>query len=385
VEDQCSSELTAHATVRYGDGTFWVESGWGSAQSPTPISRLSWLVALETLVHEHRVSEAYALFDQVRGQGVPSAVRSIVARIHADLSSSKGLTVDLTEGRLVITGKGTHRAMDLSAASRAVPHVLRTLADGSRLDNDLAHVRDMADFRALVALLARKGLIVPARGAVSWGDLRRLTPICSRFGFSRGEPVDRYYLRRWLDEIRDEVTGVVVELGGKNTNVTLYGFSKASEYHALDLDASSAHVDIQGDVLDATALEPESADTILLFNVLEHCPSPETAVVNVRRWLRAGGRVFCMVPSVQRSHRYPKDYWRPLPDAMTWLFRDYDEVALRVFGNPTAAVACLMGIAADELDPAELDAEHADFPVATCLRATKRYSGSETRRSGPSW
>jgi hypothetical protein len=36
-----------------------------------------------------------------------------------------------------------------------------------------------------------------------WGNRRRLTPLSASFGFGRGTPIDRYYLRRFLLEERD--------------------------------------------------------------------------------------------------------------------------------------------------------------------------------------
>jgi hypothetical protein len=42
-----------------------------------------------------------------------------------------------------------------------------------------------------------------------------------------------------------------------------------------------------------------------------------------------------------------------------------------VYGNPLTVVASFLGIAAEEVSPQELDAWHPEYPVATCLVATK--------------
>ncbi len=45
-----------------------------------------------------------------------------------------------------------------------------------------------------------------------WGNLRRLAPFSTRYGFDRGTPVDRYYLDRFLDGHRSLITGQVLEI-----------------------------------------------------------------------------------------------------------------------------------------------------------------------------
>ena len=45
-----------------------------------------------------------------------------------------------------------------------------------------------------------------------WGNLRRVRPFSEYFGFERGLPVDRHYLRRFLEEHRGDITGDVLEV-----------------------------------------------------------------------------------------------------------------------------------------------------------------------------
>src|SRR5258706_4284896 len=45
-----------------------------------------------------------------------------------------------------------------------------------------------------------------------WGNLRRTRRFSSQFGFERGTPVDRWYLRRFLERHRADITGDVLEI-----------------------------------------------------------------------------------------------------------------------------------------------------------------------------
>ena len=211
---------------------------------------------------------------------------------------------------------------------------------------------------------------LPVVGEINWGDLRRANPFCPRFGYSRGSPIDRYYLNLFVAEIRDQVRGDVVEVGGNNCNKNEYGFSRASRYRGLDVVASPG-VDLVGDAAQPQCLPPSSLDGLVIFNVLEHTPRPWEIVANMRLWLREGGVACCMVPNAQRLHKAPEDYWRPLPAALMEMFTGWSERRLYQYGNPVSTVASLMGIAAEELKEAELLDYHPDYPVVSCIFAKK--------------
>jgi SAM-dependent methyltransferase len=146
--------------------------------------------------------------------------------------------------------------------------------------------------------------------------------------------------------------------------------SRVGRYANIDLTAR-AGVDIAGDVHDPALLAPASIDGVLAFNVLEHCPRPWIVADNIHTWLRRGGCAFCMVPNAQRVHRMPGDYWRPMPAGLESLIHAFARREVFQYGNPTTLIASYLGIAAEELTAAELDAHHPDFPVATCIVATK--------------
>ena len=42
---------------------------------------------------------------------------------------------------------------------------------------------------------------------LDWGDLRRLQPVSSVWGIDRGQPLDRYYIERFLNRHRKDIRG----------------------------------------------------------------------------------------------------------------------------------------------------------------------------------
>ncbi len=53
----------------------------------------------------------------------------------------------------------------------------------------------------------------PAVGKISFGDLRRVKPLTHSFGYDRGQPIDRYYIEKFLSQHTRDTSGHVVEVG----------------------------------------------------------------------------------------------------------------------------------------------------------------------------
>jgi SAM-dependent methyltransferase len=166
------------------------------------------------------------------------------------------------------------------------------------------------------------------------------------------------------------VKGNTLEIGGAVTNGAAFGFSRTTEYHALDL-SPSPYNDFAGDAHDPSLIAADTFDSIVCFNVLEHCTKPWIVAENIHKWLKKGGTAFCMVPNAQRVHELPRDYWRPLPSALESMFDRFAQRQLHVYGNMMTHMASSYGIACEELTPHELDFAHPDYPVATCIVAEK--------------
>lgn len=215
-------------------------------------------------------------------------------------------------------------------------------------------------------------LTIPFR-SLELGDLRRVVPFCPDFGYSRGTPIDRFYLSQFVEKIRSEIVGKVLEIGGRRLNRELYGFDNAKDYRTMDL-TSDTNVDAVADAHNPSAYPPESFDSVVIFNVLEHCEDPRTVVSNIFRWLRSGGKVFAVVPNAQRIHRGPRDLWRIMPDGCASLFRQFSDLHIVTYGNMLTASASFAGIAAEELQTQELMAVNSEYPVITCTVGTKPRS-----------
>ena len=102
------------------------------------------------------------------------------------------------------------------------------------------------------------------------------------------------------------------------------------------------------------------------------------AVATLRRVLRPGGVALVTLPGVSRvcaGEDDPwDDYWRFTSMSARRLFEDEfgaGAVEVEAFGNVLAATAQLHGIAAEELDAAELDARDPSYEVLIAVRARR--------------
>ncbi|MFF3445277.1 class I SAM-dependent methyltransferase [Streptosporangium sp. NPDC002721] len=355
--------FTAMLALSVREGGVVAQVGTFAGEPDFPLS-LDMLSLLEAMTHEHDPAAAREVFLECRTAPPPAEVTAALDEIE---QGTRAYSLFTQNGTLLVLDDADRVPMtDLTELSRRTGRVLRAIG----LRRGLASGSDWPDVDALFAELYRRGFLVPEPGGLDWGQLRRLVPVCPAFGISRGTPIDRHYLNEFLVEIREEVHGEVVEIGGKDANRDAYGFAKAISYRGMDLEPGPG-VSLAADAADPDALPAASLDAVIAFNVLEHTPRPWEVVANMLRWLRPGGTAYCMVPSAQRLHGAPEDYWRPLPAALGHMFGDWTERRVIQYGNPLSAIASLMGIAAQELDPDELAVRHPHYPVASCVIARK--------------
>jgi hypothetical protein len=278
------------------------------------------------------------------------------ARMSADYLLSKG----------TVSTDGTIVELDVDHTK---PGTLKSLLAQLGIEGE-KEIASFDIFKNRVNELIELGALTLPVGSLDWGLFKRTNAICPDFGSNRGTPVDRYYLDQFIDSIKPDVTGHVLEIGGHPTNRDKFGFVNSDTYTVADL-IDYGHPHVCGDIQNVDLFPPNSFDTIVLFNVLEHVAEPQRAVHNIYRWLKPNGKVFCMVPNAQRVHHAPKDYWRPMPDALDHIFSQFKETKVRTYGNVMTTVAALLGVAAEELSKEVLDHVHRRYPVIGCVSAIK--------------
>lgn len=114
------------------------------------------------------------------------------------------------------------------------------------------------------------------------------------------------------------------------------------QYIGMDLRNSEVYTTVQPDIFwdgYTIPLEDNSVDTVLLTEVLEHCPEPEKVLQDINRVLKPGGHVIFSVPFIWYLHESPWDFYRYTPYAIRRLFGEnhFSLERLETYGNKDLA------------------------------------------------
>lgn len=217
----------------------------------------------------------------------------------------------------------------------------------------------------------------PPVGALDLGDLRRLTPISKSFGLDRGQPIDRYYIEKFLGRHAADIRGRVLEIGDSRYT-RQFGGNRVTRSDVLHVNLRKPDVTIIADLTEAPQIPSDSFDCLIVTQTLQLIYEVKAAVATCHRILKPGGVMLATFPGLSRIARPSfgetwEDTWRFTKAGAEQLFREVfpGNVTVEAFGNVLAAVACLHGLAAEELLPEELEACDPDFEVLLAVRAIK--------------
>jgi hypothetical protein len=227
----------------------------------------------------------------------------------------------------------------------------------------------VARWRAL-----RRGQALPI-----WGNLRRPRPFSEYFGFDRGTPIDRYYLDRFLSAHRLEIHGEVLEIQLPDC-ARRYG-QGVTAVHTVDIDPRFSPT-YCCDLASAGIIADARYDCFLLPNTLPYLRHLERALVEALRIVRPGGTILATASTFVPLVTDMADYWRL--SAAGWeelASKAWPDCRLTVesHGNCLSAVAAMLGLASEELSPAELDGRDPRYPVLVTLHCQK--PGPEERQT----
>lgn len=211
--------------------------------------------------------------------------------------------------------------------------------------------------------------VLRGQGVPRWGNLRRTVPFSSRFGVERGTPIDRYYLHRFLDAHRSLVSGAVLEIQS-STYTTRFG-QGVRVAHSIDI-LSQFNPTYVCDLAACDDVVPSGRyDCFLLPNTVQHLRDLESALRQVVRIVKPGGVVLAsaagllpLIPDGPDYWRLGADGWREITNR-AWKGHD---VEIEAHGNCLAATAAMLGLAVEELTPAELDVSDPRYPVLITLK-----------------
>jgi len=243
----------------------------------------------------------------------------------------------------------------------------------------------LAGWRRFVPAGARRRLRPVRQAYVDWrrsrrpklGDLRRLTPIDPNWGFERGTPVDRVYVERFVGSHRGDIRGRVLEIAAPDYT-SRYG-AGVERVDILMAKEGNPQATIVGDLANAPHIPDDSFDCAIVTQTLQFVYDVRAAFSTLHRILAPGGVLLATVPGLTKISP-PEDaeygeWWHYTGRSARRLAEEAfgaGNVEVATYGNVLSATGFLYGLAATDLEPAELDAHDPLYEVAIGLRAVKR-------------
>jgi len=217
----------------------------------------------------------------------------------------------------------------------------------------------------------------PRVGSVDFGDLRRLKPISNHWGFDRGTPIDRFYIDQFMSAHAQAVRGRVLEVGTADMT-RRYGGDHVTRSDVLHATVSSPPITIVGDLAKGDGIPSAAFDCAIVTQTMQFIYDVHGVVQTLHRMLAPGGVVLVTVPGITGISRYDMDHWGQywcftIRSAQQLFEEAFAPGSIRVmeYGNVLAATAFLHGVAAEELDAAELLQLDPDCPTLIAVRAQK--------------
>jgi SAM-dependent methyltransferase len=230
--------------------------------------------------------------------------------------------------------------------------------------------------------LRRRATPWPPIGWLRFGSLRRLTPVSRRFGSDRGQCIDRYYIEKFLARCAPDIRGHALEIAS-NSYTMRFGGEHVTRSDILHVQAGNPNATIVADLSAENQIHSDDFDCIILTQTLPFILDTRAAVRTLYRILKPDGVVLATLPGISQISRYDMerwgDYWRFTNLSAQRLFGDIfgaQNVSVEAYGNVLVAAAFLYGLAAEELNPKELEARDADYQVLITVRAVKSLEQS---------
>jgi SAM-dependent methyltransferase len=246
-------------------------------------------------------------------------------------------------------------------------------------------IAPLTGWRRFVPARARRRLR-PVRSAVverrrrrppRLGDLQRVTPIDSNWGFERGTPIDRVYVEQFVAANAADIRGRVLEIAAPDYT-TRFGRG-VERVDILMATEGNPQATIVGDLTDAPQIPSDAFDCAIVTQTLQFVYDIRAALATLHRTLAPGGVLLATVPGITKISP-PEDeeygeWWHFTARSAQRLAEEAfgaGNVEARSYGNVLSATGFLYGLAASDLKAEELAAHDRLYEVIVGVRAVKR-------------
>ncbi len=217
----------------------------------------------------------------------------------------------------------------------------------------------------------------PQIAEICFGSLNRTSPIDRNSGWERGQPIDRYYIEKFLDKYREDIKGRVLELEDDAYTVK-FGGARVKAKEVLHLDPNNSKATIIDDLTKGEKMSADSFDCVILTQALHLMYDVKAAIRTVHRILKPQGTVLVTLPGISpicyEEGTTWQDHWRFTTASARRLFKEAfgeGNVNVETYGNVLTATAFLYALAQEDLSEQDFMDNDPRYQVIIGVRAAK--------------
>ena len=207
--------------------------------------------------------------------------------------------------------------------------------------------------------------------------LNKFKPLSDKFGLERGQPIDRYYIEKFLNFNSKYIKGKVLEFGDDRYS---------NKFNCINPDVIS--IDSQSKslvkkssnliIMDITKkkLKPKKYDVVIATQVIQFIYEIDVFKKNIYNALKLNGYLILTCSGISQFSRYDinrwGEYWRFTDAAIRKIFKTHFKIIkLETYGNLFVAEKSLEGFAAEEISKNKLKYKDESFPVLHAILLKK--------------
>jgi len=216
-------------------------------------------------------------------------------------------------------------------------------------------------------------LTIKPKDSYYLAPVRELEPISGKYGFDRGNPIDRYYIEKFLENNKHLIKGACLEITDPKY-IKKFGEGRVTKADALDINKNNILATIYGDLRNLDMIPDETYDTLIITQTFGMIDDYGKAISECHRILKKGGYILSTMSSMGQVNAHENHYWRWTKDAALYAFNKffpYSELEVESYGNILAGQCFWVGLSLEEMKKEELDYNDPRYPLIVSIKAKK--------------
>jgi hypothetical protein len=224
--------------------------------------------------------------------------------------------------------------------------------------------------------LARYHRMLATESRVRLRLFNRVEPISHTFGMARGQPIDRYYIEKFVAGHARDIRGRVLEAGGYRCYAKMFGGAAVSRVDVMYPIPGEPGGTLVGNLETGEGIESGAYDCLVMTQVYTCIYDLKAAVRHSRQALKPGGVLLATLAGNGQLPLPDRErwgvYWRFTDDSARRLFGDEfgpENVEVETFGNVLAICSQLECLSSGDLSREELEHNDPQYQLTVAVRA----------------